>query len=48
MVRIAVATDGKGGLPVPYGHAHTEAQVQALLAKARQEGLIAMEQPLTP
>lgn len=47
MVRIVIATDGKGGLPVPNGHAHTEAQVKALLEKARQEGLIAMEQPRT-
>jgi hypothetical protein len=45
MVRVVVATDGKGGLPVPYGIAHTEDEVRKLLEKARQEGLIAMEQP---
>lgn len=46
MVRIIMASDGKS-LPRPYGHAHSEAEAQALLAKARQEGLTAFEQPRT-
>ena len=47
MIRIVVATNGQG-MPTPYGIAHTNEQVRKLLEKARQEGLVAMEQPRTP
>jgi hypothetical protein len=43
MIRIVIATDGKGGPSVPYGVAHTDDQVKSLLEKARSEGLLAME-----
>lgn len=43
VLRVVIATDGKGGQPVPYGVAHTDEQVKSLLKKARREGLLAME-----
>ena len=45
MVRVIVATDGKGGAPARYGIAHADEQVRALLGKVCKEGFLAMEQP---